>query len=181
MAGMPRLSLAEWTVLALLDEGPSHGFAIAGITAVGGEVGRIWQIPRPVIYRSLTRLAQYHLIEADGVEPGHGPQRTRYVVTPAGSDAVREWLASPVQHIRDVRSHLLVKLALLHRRDIDFQPLLARQRAALEPIASGLSTDEPEPTGFDTVLLAWRRATTNATMAFLDDLTTEHSGASHGH
>jgi DNA-binding PadR family transcriptional regulator len=178
MGGIPRLSLAEWTVLALLDEGPSHGFAIAGITAVGGELGRIWQIPRPVIYRSLTRLAQYHLIAADGVEPGHGPQRTRYVVTRAGSDAVRAWLASPVQHVRDVRSHLLVKLALLHRRDVDIQPLLARQRAALEPIAAGLSTDEPEATGFDAVLLAWRRATTNATMAFLDDITTSDSGAS---
>jgi DNA-binding PadR family transcriptional regulator len=178
MAGVPRLSLAEWTVLALLDEGPSHGFAIAGVTAPGGELGRIWQIPRPVIYRSLARLVQYRLIAADGVEPGQGPQRTRYVVTRAGADAVRDWLSAPVQHIRDVRSHLLVKLALLHRREIDFQPLLARQRAALEPIASGLSTDEPEAAGFDAVLLAWRRATTNATIAFLDDLTTSGSGAS---
>jgi DNA-binding PadR family transcriptional regulator len=170
MAAVPRLSLAEWTVLALLDEGPSHGFAIAGITAVGGDLGRVWQIPRPVIYRSLTRLAEYRLIAADRVEPGNGPQRTRYVVTRAGSDAVRQWLASPVQHVRDVRSHLLVKLALLHRRDTDIQPLLVRQRAALEPIASGLSTEDPA-TAFDAVLLAWRRATTNATMAFLDDLT----------
>jgi hypothetical protein len=46
----PSLSLAEWTVLALIAEHPAHGFAISQLTAPGGELGRIWHIPRPVIY-----------------------------------------------------------------------------------------------------------------------------------
>src|SRR5215470_1900113 len=33
MSGWPRLSLAEWTVLAVVSEGPTHGFAIAQLTA----------------------------------------------------------------------------------------------------------------------------------------------------
>ena len=41
------------TVLAILSERPAHGFAIARLTAPGGDLGRIWQIPRPVIYRSM--------------------------------------------------------------------------------------------------------------------------------
>ena len=76
------LSLAERTVLAILSERPAHGFAIARLTAPGGDLGRIWQIPRPVIYRSITRLLDAGLLTQDAVESGRGPQRTLYAVTP---------------------------------------------------------------------------------------------------
>ena len=55
MAVMTSLPLAENTVLALLSERPAHGFAIARLTAPEGELGRIWHIPRPVVYRSIGR------------------------------------------------------------------------------------------------------------------------------
>src|SRR6185312_774794 len=45
MSGWPTLSLPEWTVLAVVNEHPTHGFAIAQLTAPQGELGRIWQIP----------------------------------------------------------------------------------------------------------------------------------------
>jgi len=169
--GTLRLSLAEWAVLGVLDEGPNHGFAIAALTTAGGDLGRVWQIPRPIVYRSLARLAEAGLISAGGVEPGHGPQRTRYVITGTGSAAVREWLDTPVQHVRDVRSHLLVKLALIHRRGGDAQALLERQRGTLEPIAAAMAEEDPGAGGFDAMLLAWRRATVAATMGFLDEMT----------
>jgi DNA-binding PadR family transcriptional regulator len=178
MPGTPRLSLAEWAVLGVLDEGPNHGFAIAALTATGGDLGRVWQIPRPVVYRSLARLAEAGLISADGVEPGHGPQRTRYVITGRGSAAVRQWLATPVEHVRDVRSHLLVKLALIHRRGDDTQILLERQRGTLEPIAAAMAEEDLGAGGFDAMLLAWRRATVAATMGFLDEMTRSRPGAS---
>lgn len=50
-------ALPEWTVLALRREEPRHGFAIATLTAPDGALGRVWQVPRPVIYRALGRLA----------------------------------------------------------------------------------------------------------------------------
>src|SRR5882672_627340 len=42
--------------LSLHDALPIYGFAIARLTAPGGELGQIWHIPRPVVYRSLSRL-----------------------------------------------------------------------------------------------------------------------------
>src|SRR5579864_177516 len=84
-----KLSLAEWTVLALLREQPAHGFALAQLTAPGGELGRIWRVPRPVVYRSLGRLVEAGLIRPESVEPGLGPQRTIYAVT-AGPPGRRE-------------------------------------------------------------------------------------------
>ena len=171
MSAWPTLSLPEWIVLAVVSEGPTHGFAIAQLTTTGGELGRIWQIPRPVIYRSIGRLLDLGLLTPRSVESGRGPQRTLYSATPQGAAAVAHWLDTPVQHIREVRSHLLLTLALLDRAGGDPAGLLARQKAILAPIADAINAESPGSAGFDTTLLAWRRATTAATMNFLDDLT----------
>ena len=72
MTAAPPLSLAEWVVLVLIAERPTHGFPIAQLAAHDGELGRIWHIPRPIVYRALSRLAEAGLISADGSEPGAG-------------------------------------------------------------------------------------------------------------
>jgi len=166
-----KLSLAEWTVLALLREQPAHGFALAQLTAPGGELGRIWRIPRPVVYRSIGRLAEAGLITPESVEPGLGPQRTIYAVTAQGRKEAEHWLVTPVEHVRDIRSHLLIKLALLYRAGWDPADLLKRQRAVLDPISQAIEAQRAELDGFDAVLLAWRRATAAAALGFLDDVT----------
>ncbi|WP_141287063.1 PadR family transcriptional regulator, partial [Pseudonocardia saturnea] len=79
-----RLGLAEWTVLAVAGERPVHGFAIAALTAADGHLGRVWQIPRPVVYRAIGRLVDAGLITAEAVETGGGPPRTLYASTAAG-------------------------------------------------------------------------------------------------
>jgi PadR family transcriptional regulator AphA len=165
------LSLAEWVVLALIDERPSHGFAIAALTGAEGSLGNVWQIPRPVVYRSLPRLADGALIEVATVEPGRGPRRMVYAVTPEGQRAVAAWLTTPVRHVRDIRSHLLVKLALLDRREAASSVLLARQRDVLIPIVAALGEQHGRAEGFEAVLLAWRRTSVQAALAFVDAVT----------
>jgi DNA-binding PadR family transcriptional regulator len=158
-------------VLAIVAERPTHGFPIARLLADDGELGRIWQVPRPIVYRALTRLAESHLIAEDGNEAGQGPQRTIYAATTAGHKAVGYWLDTPVDHFRDVRSHLLMKLALLHRRGSDPTGLLRRQRDVLAPIAEAMAAERPPPQGFDATLMAWRRANATAAISFLADVT----------
>src|SRR5215469_3922783 len=177
MNAWPSLSLAEWTVLTVVSERPTHGFAIAQLTAPQGELGRIWHIPRPVIYRAIGRLLDLGLITPGAVESGRGPQRTLYAVTQRGREAVRHWLDTPVEHVREVRSHLLLKLALLDRVGGDPTELLKRQKATLEPIAQAINAEPAASDGFDATLLAWRRATTAATMSFLEDVTQATSSA----
>jgi DNA-binding PadR family transcriptional regulator len=171
------LGLPEWTVLAVIAERAVHGFAVAALTAPGGELGRVWQIQRPLVYRALGRLEGADLIVLEAIETGRGPQRTRYSATDAGRAAVEEWLRTPVAHVRDMRSELLLKLALLDRRDVDPGELLNRQRAALEPIADAITAERAACTGFDAVLLAWRQAGTTAAMAFLDDVLSARGAA----
>jgi DNA-binding PadR family transcriptional regulator len=164
----PELSLPECTVLAVLAQQPAHGFAVAQLTVRGGQLGRVWQIPRPVIYRAIGRLLDARLIAAVGVEPGLGPRRTIYTVTDEGRHSAERWLGTPVAHVREVRSVFLLKLALLDRAGTDPRDLIRRQRQVLEPIARAIADRDQPDTGFDAVLLAWRRASALAAMEFLD-------------
>lgn len=168
-AALPPLSLAEWTVLAVLSQTSVHGFAVAQLTARGGALGRVWQIPRPIIYRALGRLEDAGLVIPEGTEPGQGPQRTIYAPTEEGRQAAQRWLQTPVEHIRDVRSHLLLKLAILHRAGDDPATLVRRQREVLAPIARAIDAEVPADS-FEATLLAWRRSTAAATIGFLDDI-----------
>jgi DNA-binding PadR family transcriptional regulator len=171
MTAQPSLSLAEWVVLSVICERPTHGFAIAQLTAADGELGRVWQVPRPIVYRALARLAAADLISAEGIEPGQGPQRTIYAATADGREGAAAWLQTPVQHVREVRSQLLMKLALMHRAGLDPGGLLHRQQAALAPIARAIRESRSEPEGFEATLLAWRRASAEAAISFLADIT----------
>ena len=166
-----RLSLSEAVVLALVDETPRHGFLIAALTAPKAEIGQIWHEPRPVVYRALSRLEDEGLILPGAQESVSGPIRQVYRVSATGRRRSRRWLQEPVEHVRDVRTHLLVKLALLHRRDDDGHLLVSRQRKTLAPILKALEVEPRTPTGdFDDVLAAWRRASAVAVSTFLDEL-----------
>jgi DNA-binding PadR family transcriptional regulator len=167
------LGLAEMVVLAVVDERPTHGFAIAALTARDGELGQVWHLQRPVVYRAINRLLEADLIRADAVESDAGPQRTVYAVTAEGRRQAREWLQSPVRHVREMRSAFLLKLALLHRRGEERAPLLARQHDVLTEIAAALRREGARacaPADFDGVLIGWRQATTTAALTFVEDL-----------
>jgi DNA-binding PadR family transcriptional regulator len=177
---MPRAreqpSAGEWAVLALLSEGPAHGFALARAMAPGGEVGQVWSMRRPLVYRALELLEQRELIRPAGTVPSQsGPQRTILDVTPAGRQALIEWLSQPVSHVRDARSHLMLKLLFLTRRGADSTSLLEAQRAQFASNAAGLSAALEQTTGFDRTLLLWRLHNTAAAVQFTETLLAERS------
>ena len=164
------MSLPEWLVLVIVSQQPTHGFAVAQLTAADGELGRVWQIPKAVIYRAIGRLVEAGLVLPQSTEQGLGPQRTIYAATTVGSEAAQRWLHTPVEHVRDIRSHLLLKLALLDRVGDDPTDLLRGQRVVLEPIAKAIEDQRVQADGFDAVLLAWRRAAAAAALDFLDTI-----------
>ena len=167
----PPLSLADWIVLTLVDESPMHGFAVAALTAERGDVGRAWHVPRPIVYRSLDRLTALDLARVASTEAGsRGPQRSVLASTPAGRSQVHGWLHRPVAHVRDVRSELLVKLALLLRRGLPVGDLIDAQRRALEPVQAALERQQRTESGFGQVLASWRVENVRAAMRFLEEI-----------
>jgi DNA-binding PadR family transcriptional regulator len=172
-ASLPEMSLPEWLVLTILGHQHAHGFAVAQLTASGGDLGRVWQIPKAVVYRAIGRLLDAGLIVPEGTEPGLGPQRTVYAATEDGRAAAQSWLHEPVEHVRDIRSELLLKLALLDRAGEDPAGLLHAQRAVLEPLVGAIESRRASSEGFDATLLAWRRANAVAALEFIDIITPE--------
>jgi DNA-binding PadR family transcriptional regulator len=170
---MPRardeLTAGEWAVLALLAEGPTHGFAIARAMEPEGEVGRIWSVRRPLVYRAVDTLTAQELARPAGtVASRSGPARTILEATPNGKRALTRWLRQPVEHVRDARSLLMLKLLFLNRRGADPEPLLIAQRERFAKVAEGLGTAVDEAEGFDRALLLWRLESTTAAVRFVE-------------
>jgi PadR family transcriptional regulator AphA len=166
------LSLNEWAVLACLAERPRHGYDIAAALARETDLGTVWRVPRQLVYRALERLAALGLVEPLRMEPGEGgPPRQVYAPTRRGRERVGRWLREPVEHLRDVRGELLLKLVVAGRLRVDAAPLVEAQRARFaEPLAA-LAVPPP----CDDPVALWRHHSAAAVGAFLDSYSSAKS------
>ncbi|MEN9801174.1 MAG: hypothetical protein RLZ37_299 [Actinomycetota bacterium] len=165
------LLTGEWAVLGLLNAAPSHGFALAKELAPGGEIGRIWVLSRPLTYRAIDQLLERGFIEARAEQPGRaGGNRTIYAPTRAGRSAFRTWMTTPVEHLRELRSDLLLKLVLAQRCSIPIDEMIDAQMQLVRQIRAGLEM-RMQHTPKDLVL-SWRTHAVDAALGFLTDLDT---------
>ncbi len=163
--GDPLLSLTERAVLGLLAEGPTHGFAISRELAPSGAVGRVLTVRRPLTYRALDRLVSLGLAQPLHTEPGDGgPKRLVHKITPAGKRRLKQWLAEPVRHVRDMRIEFQLKLVLLQRSGSSPVALIEAQRRLLQPTLVALDRVSTEPPDF---LELWRQHNAAATDGYL--------------
>jgi DNA-binding PadR family transcriptional regulator len=168
---LPELSLNEWAVLALVAEKAAHGFAIAKQLSPEGDLGRIWTVPRPIVYRALTRLEEQNLVEPLELEPGDGgPVRTPMRPTRTGKAAVDRWLATPARHVRELRTQLLLQLLFLDRRGLDLSPLASAQLDQLRPILVSLHEQAHTTSGFARLLAQWRYDSAQAATRVLEGI-----------
>ena len=155
------LTLAEASVLALLAEGPAHGWAIVGELSATGAIGRIWSLSRALTYRTIDLLVGRGLVARAGKEPGRGQVRQLLDVSAAGRRALAVWLDQPVDHLRDVRTELLVKLTLRRRAGLDLVSLVEDQQLRFEPLY-----DRFDPAS-DDLVERWRAESSAAVRHFL--------------
>jgi molybdopterin-binding protein len=156
-------SLAEHVCLALVTQGVSHGWGLGTILAPDGELGRIWMLSRPLTYRAIDGLVEKRLVTRRGHTSGRGRDRVVLAATAAGRRAAARWLDTPVQHLRDVRTELLVKLALRARAGMDNEPLLSAQQQLFSPRIDALTSSSD-----DDLVDLWRRESARAVRRFLD-------------
>src|SRR5262245_27084960 len=104
-------SLPEWAALGLLCEQPTHGWATANELSPSGSIGRVYSCTRALAYRALRQLRDAGLVEARGTDPSEkGPARTILGPTRRGRARFVRWRGRPVEHVRDLRSELMLKL-----------------------------------------------------------------------
>jgi DNA-binding PadR family transcriptional regulator len=164
-------------VLALLCERPAHGWALARQLSATGELGSIWSLGRPLVYRSLEILEERGLIVPCGNEPGaRGPNRTIFRATPAGHTAVAEWLSEPVERVREGRSLLLLKLVFAQRTCVDPRPMLLAQHDAIAATIDSLEERVGETAGTDAILLRFRLESSRGVQRFIEGFLDEDQG-----
>jgi DNA-binding PadR family transcriptional regulator len=170
--GESRLSATEWAVLGVGAQGPQHGFGIAKRLASAGDVGRVWTVHRPRVYRpwasSRTRASWAGGRRSRGRA---GPPRTPAEITAEGERLLDGWLREPVALVRDVRSLFLLKLAILDGLAGDPVALARAQHDHLAPVVAALRDQAAAaPPGFDRTLLAFRLESARSVLRFLEDL-----------
>lgn len=175
--------LAEWACLGAVYRTPTHGFAIAKRLDLSGDLGRVWYVSRPLTYRALDQLRNRTWIEPRGEQPGDaGPNRTLLAATASGRARFTAWINTPVAHVRDVRSELLLKVVLADEHHLDIADMLDRQHVLLDEYADALDHEasaasaREQPDG-DDVVVAWRREMVTATRRFVAQLRRRHLAA----
>lgn len=161
------LLLGEWACLGILYPAPAHGFAVAARLKPAGDVGRVWSLSRALTYRALDQLTMRGYIEPIGEEPGiAGGNRTILRATRSGRAQLRSWLASPVPHLRDLRSELLLKLVIADGCEVDVAPMLRQQREHVAELSTAIAEQlESAP---DDIVVRWRHESSVAALRVLD-------------
>jgi molybdopterin-binding protein len=160
------LGLAEHACLSLIVEGVDHGWAIGSLLAQDGELGRIWTLSRPLTYRAIDQLVDLRLVARSGTARGRGRERSLLRATAAGRRVAARWLDHPVEHLRDVRTELLLKLTLRARAGLPATSLVEAQRDQFADTIERLTVLGPEAAG--DVVARWRREHARAVRRFLD-------------
>lgn len=159
------LLLGEWACLGILCQGPAHGFAVATQLKPGSDIGRVWSMSRALTYRSIEQLRARDLVAEAGEEPGiAGGNRRILAPTRAGRSAFREWVHTPVDHLRDLRSELLLKILLGRANGLDLSSTITAQ---LERVTEFIDTLERTIDPLDAVD-RWRMESAIAARRFLE-------------
>lgn len=160
------LLLGEWACLGILYAAPAHGFAVAARLAPEADIGRIWSLSRALTYRSLEQLTVRGLIEPIGEEPGiAGGNRTILAATRRGRAQFRRWLHTPVEHLRDLRSELLLKIVLAAENGIDVTDTVDAQRERITGFLTALDDSDSAD-----VVQRWRHEFALGALRFLERL-----------
>jgi PadR family transcriptional regulator AphA len=162
-----RLLLGEWACLGILYAAPTHGFAIAARLKPTGDVGRVWSLSRALTYRAIDQLAARGYVHAVGVEPGiAGGNRTILAATRRGRAQLRTWVGTPVAHLRDLRSELLLKLIIADICDLDVAPMLRDQHTQIAELSEAIAAHVAAHP--DDIVTLWRGESSKAALRFLD-------------
>ena len=117
------------TLLGLLEPEASHGYELKReydqLFAHNGRPLSFGQL-----YTTLSRLERDGQIVVDGAEPGEGPERKRYAITPSGVARLERWLTEPQHPEPMLQAILFVKVVLALLSDRPAAQYLDAQRIA---------------------------------------------------
>lgn len=132
MAGRaPSLTPLGVMLLALLREASMHPYEMKRLLRERRE-DRLVPVTTGAVYHSVGRLEEQGLIAPEGSDrEGNRPERTIYAITPAGDEAVTEWVR---RELAGAGREVDFRVALAEAHNLDYDEaiaLLAKRRDAL--------------------------------------------------
>lgn len=157
--------LARDVVLVLIVQQPRHGWSLHEELAPQGEIGRAWTLSRQLVYRAIDTLENDGLVKRAKPKDGGGADKVVISPTAKGTALAKKWLEEPVQHLRDVRTELVVKVMLRERAGLPLKKFVVAQRSTFAPMIQAIE-NSPAATPVD----MWRRESASAVKRYLTRL-----------
>jgi DNA-binding PadR family transcriptional regulator len=95
-------------VLGFLSYGPHTGYDLK--KHIDNSTRFFWHAKLSQIYPTLRELAEWGLVEADTVPQEGKPDKKIYWITETGREALRDWLATPIEGLSPTKDAALLKL-----------------------------------------------------------------------
>lgn len=166
----------QHAVLALLREGPSHGYELK--SAFESAVGPQWgALNIGHLYQVLDRLSRDGFVDSSRMAQEVKPDRVVYRMTDAGQRELGDWMTSPSPRTAGFRDDLFLKVVAATRTGDPgtVSDVLAAQRAHLLRELRNLETLRRDPARETVVRLLLTAAARHVTadLTFLEDVEAE--------
>jgi DNA-binding PadR family transcriptional regulator len=171
------MPVSSFAVLGLLSQAPASGYQLA--QQVEGPVSNFWPMSKSNVYSELIRLEDLGLVAADEVSQAKLPNKRVFRLTPAGGEALDDWLREPAFRKERRKNSLLVKMLFADRLTPDEVSKLVEaayqeaegERSRLAGIVDHLSTIPAAYWARTTALFGLRHA--EATLAWAEEMRRE--------
>ena len=110
-------STAEYAILGLLCQQPTHGYQIAQELAPNRGLGLICPLGLSNVYFLLGNMERRGLVEVDQRQQDTYPPKIVFKTTAAGRRAFQAWIWQPLSRLRQVRVDFPLKLYFLREQD----------------------------------------------------------------
>lgn len=157
--------LARNVVLALVVHTPRHGWAIHEQLSPTGDIGHAWTLSRQLVYRAIDTLVEDGLVKRATPKDGGGGDKVIISPTAAGKRMTIKWLETPVTHLRDVRTELVLKVMLREKLGLPLAAFLASQHEVFDSLITAINKDAS-----DSPVNLWRKESANAVKRYLSRL-----------
>ena len=157
--------LARNVVLALVVYAPRHGWAIHEELSPTGDIGHAWTLSRQLVYRAIDTLVEDGLVKRATPKDGGGGDKVIISSTATGKRTAMQWLESPVTHLRDVRTELVLKVMLRKKMELPLATFLTAQHEIFDPLIASINKEAS-----DSPVNLWRKESANAVKRYLSRL-----------
>ncbi|HVN52938.1 MAG TPA: PadR family transcriptional regulator [Anaerolineaceae bacterium] len=107
--------MIRFILLGFLNYQPMTGYNLK--QAIDSSTAHFWHAYHSQIYTTLRQMEADGLVVSRFVQEESQPDRRVYTITPAGKQALKEWLDHPLREVSPIKEELLVRIFFSAQRD----------------------------------------------------------------